>query len=127
MHIFLLLLLFSMPVAYAEDHAELYRFASPKHQERFQDLTHQFRCLVCQNQTLADSNAPLAVDMKNKIFTMVVDGANDQEITDFLKQRYGDFISYQPPFNQATFLLWLGPLGILILSLLVVFRRLKSN
>lgn len=111
---------------FAAEQTELYKFASPLYQERFRDLTQQFRCLVCQNQTLADSNAPLAVDMKNQILKMINLGSNDQEITEFLTQRYGDFICYQPPFNRLTFLLWFGPLGLLIFSVSLLIRSHKS-
>jgi cytochrome c-type biogenesis protein CcmH len=119
--VFLCFFILNTP-AFAEEQTELYKFASPIYQERFRDLTHQFRCLVCQNQTLADSNAPLAVDMKNQILQMINGGSKDQEITDFLTQRYGDFISYQPPFNRLTFLLWFGPLGLLIFSASILIR-----
>lgn len=107
----------------AQDNTELYKFASPLYQQRFQNLTHQFRCLVCQNQTLADSNAPLAVDMKEQILKMLNQGTTDAQIKAFLVQRYGDFVSYQPPLNRLTFLLWGGPVGLLMLGVFLFFKQ----
>jgi cytochrome c-type biogenesis protein CcmH len=121
--IFLFLMTFSA-FSFAQEHLDLYSFTSPAHQERFFDLTHQFRCVVCQNQSLADSNAPLAVDMKKQILMMINQGENDQAITAFLKQRYGEFISYQPPFDKTTFLLWVGPFFLLIVSAIMIIRRI---
>lgn len=117
----LLLLLLSTPI-FAQDNADLYTFAHPVYQKRFHDLTHQLRCLVCQNQTLADSNAPLAEDMRQQIFTMVNQGSTDEEIKQFLVKRYGEFISYEPPLNRSTFLLWTTP-AILLIAGVLFFRK----
>lgn len=82
--------------------------------ERLQALYRQLRCLVCQNGSLADSQAPLALDLKREIALRVAAGDSDRGIIDFLVQRYGEFISYQPPLEPATWLLWLGPLLLLL-------------
>lgn len=76
---------------------------------RLKQLSLELRCLVCQNQTLADSHAPLAEDLRSEIRTMIVDGRSDEEIMDFLVSRYGDFVRYRPPLKATTWLLWFGP------------------
>ncbi|MBZ4200947.1 MAG: cytochrome c-type biogenesis protein CcmH [Methylotenera sp.] len=94
-----------------------------------QRLSSQLRCLVCQNQTLADSHAELAQDLLQEIREMASRGMADQEIIDYLVARYGDFVRYKPPLNKTTSLLWLGPFALLIaggLGLLVMLRRRQS-
>ncbi|CAN1510960.1 MAG: cytochrome c-type biogenesis protein CcmH [Sulfuritalea sp.] len=89
-------------------------------------LSTQLRCLVCQNQTIADSHAELAQDLKQEIREMATKGMTDQAIIDYLVSRYGDFVRYKPPFNPATSLLWLGPFGLLLaggIGLFVMLRR----
>ena len=89
-------------------------------------LSTQLRCLVCQNQTIADSHAELAQDLKQEIREMATNGMTDQAIIDYLVSRYGDFVRYKPPFNPATSLLWLGPFGLLLaggVGLFVMLRR----
>lgn len=110
----LLALLFFSAVSFAADNTDLYTFTSLTHKQRFYDLTSEFRCLVCQNQTLAESNAPFAKDMRKQILMMINQDASDQEIREFLVKRYGEFVRYKPPFNPATYFLWLAP-GILLL------------
>lgn len=80
-------------------------------------LSQELRCLVCQNQTLADSSAPLAEDLRKEVREMAVKGMSDQAIIDYLVTRYGNFVRYRPPLNSATALLWLGPFVLLIGSL----------
>lgn len=80
---------------------------------RFQHLTHQLRCPMCQNETLADSNAPIARDLRNQIFRMMQQGRSDEEIKQYLVARYSEFVLYDPPLKPATWLLWFGPLLIL--------------
>lgn len=119
--ILFLLLLFNT-ATFAADNTELYAFASPLYKQRFYDLTNEFRCLVCQNQTLADSNAPLAQDMRKQILMMINQGETDKDITNFLVQRYGEFVRYQPPFNHATLLLWMMPAILLVIGLTLLLR-----
>jgi cytochrome c-type biogenesis protein CcmH len=78
-----------------------------------QPLEEELRCLVCQNQTLADSNAPLAEDLRREVRELAAQGKNDQEIKDYLVARYGDFVLYKPPVKQTTWLLWFGPFALL--------------
>jgi cytochrome c-type biogenesis protein CcmH len=91
------------------------------------NLAHDLRCLVCQNQTLADSNAPLAVDLRNQIREQLKAGKNEREITDFMVQRYGDFVLYRPPFKASTVALWLGPFVLLVLGAWIFYRRLRKR
>ena len=87
---------------------------NPQIEARLKTLAVELRCLVCQNQTLADSHAPLAEDLRREVREMIAKGMSDREITDFLVQRYGDFVLYRPPWKASTTLLWLGPFLLLI-------------
>jgi cytochrome c-type biogenesis protein CcmH len=90
--------------------AQAQETASP---ERLKRLSEELRCLVCQNQTLADSNADLAVDLKRQIETLLAQGQSDNQIRDYLVARYGDFVLYRPPLQGNTLLLWIGPFAML--------------
>ncbi len=92
----------------------------PDVEKRLKSLADELRCLVCQNQTIADSNAPLALDLRNQIRRQVAQGKSDAEIRDYLVERYGDFVLYRPPLKATTLLLWIGPF-ILIAAGAVVF------
>jgi cytochrome c-type biogenesis protein CcmH len=98
--------------------------ADPALEKRVADLAHELRCLVCQNQTLAESNAPLAVDLRNQIREQLQGGASEQDVIDFMVARYGDFVLYRPPFKATTLALWLGPFLLLALGIAVLVRRL---
>ena len=87
-------------------------------------LSEQLRCLVCQNQTLADSNAPLAVDLRSQIREQLKAGRSERDVLDFMVQRYGDFVLYRPPFKASTVALWLGPFALLALGAWLFYRRL---
>jgi cytochrome c-type biogenesis protein CcmH len=87
---------------------------NPQVEARLKTLAVELRCLVCQNQTLADSHAPLAEDLRREVREMIAKDMSDKEITDFLVQRYGDFVLYRPPWKASTTLLWLGPFLLLI-------------
>src|SRR6266536_3440196 len=99
----------------------------PQIEQRMKNLTEQLRCLVCQNETLADSRADLAEDLRKQIREQMKAGKSDQEIIAFLTQRYGDFILYKPPVKSTTYLLWFGPFVLLILGTVVLFRFLKRR
>lgn len=107
--LFVLLLTFSV---YAQQ--EPLVFENQQQQDRFDQLTRELRCLVCQNQNLADSDAPLAHDLRREVYEMVQSGQNNEEIKTFLVERYGDFVLYRPPVQNNTYLLWLGPLLMLL-------------
>ena len=96
----------------------------PALDKRVAGLAHELRCLVCQNQTLADSNAPLAVDLRNQIREQLKGGASEREVIDFMVARYGDFVLYRPPFKASTLALWLGPFLLLALGAFLLVRRL---
>lgn len=108
---------------------EAYQFDDPVKEERYKVLIEELRCLVCQNQNLADSNAELAQDMRRLTYDMVLRGASDEEIVTYMVDRYGDFVMYRPPFRSSTYLLWIGPFIILVAAVLVMagFIRRKSK
>ena len=95
--------------------------------ERVRALTAELRCVVCQNQSLLDSDADLAKDMRALIRERVAAGDTDEVIVDFLVERYGDFILLQPPFKPATWFLWLGPLAFLLLALALARTRVRRT
>ena len=84
---------------------------------RYRTLTNELRCLVCQNQNIADSNAPLAADLRDHVRAQILAGKSDVEITRYLTDRYGDFVLYKPPFKAITILLWLGPALLVLIAL----------
>lgn len=90
---------------------------------RYQSWIHELRCLVCQNQTIAESNAPLAADLRDQVRSQIEAGRSDEEIRSYLIARYGDFVLYNPPLKPRTWLLWLAPFGLLALALIIVLRR----
>jgi cytochrome c-type biogenesis protein CcmH len=105
-------------------------FASPEQQERYRDLLAELRCLVCQNQSLADSDAPLADDLRREVHKQLNAGASDQQVLEFMVARYGDFVLYRPPMKAITWPLWAGPfvLGMVGIALLMVtIRRRRSE
>jgi cytochrome c-type biogenesis protein CcmH len=103
---------------------------NPQVEARLKTLAVELRCLVCQNQTLADSNAPLAEDLRREVREMIAKDMSDREIIDFLVQRYGDFVLYRPPWKASTTLLWLGPFLLLIAgatALVLVLRKRQKK
>lgn len=94
---------------------------------KVQVLSEQLRCLVCQNQNLADSHADLAVDLKNQVRDMLKKGMSEQQVIDFMVQRYGDFVLYNPPVKNTTWLLWGGPFALLASGLGFLFLKLKKR
>nr|WP_262387732.1 cytochrome c-type biogenesis protein [Pseudomonas gessardii] len=111
---------------------DTYQFKDEAERERFRSLTAELRCPKCQNQNIADSNAPIATDLRREIFRMLEEDKSNAEIVDFLVLRYGDFVLYKPPVDTRTYLLWYGPfallgLGALGLVVLVLRRRKVEN
>ncbi len=100
----------------------LYPLDTAKQEAQFNHLLRELRCLVCQNQDLADSNAGLAKDLRDEVYQLVKTGKSDKEITEFLTARYGDFILFNPPLKGVTALLWFGPAFFLILGLIIFAR-----
>ncbi|MEM8594595.1 MAG: cytochrome c-type biogenesis protein [Pseudomonadota bacterium] len=106
----------------------LYAFETAAQEEAFNELILELRCPKCQNQNLMDSDAEISQDMKRRIHGMLLKGQSQEEIVETLRARYGDFITYQPPFNLQTAFLWLFPAGLLALLLFVLLRKLtRSN
>lgn len=104
----------------------LVEFQDPQTKDRYYALLAQLRCLVCQNQSLADSHAELAQDLRQKVYEMLQQGASDKQIVNFMVERYGDFVLYNPPLKTSTILLWFGPFilaGFGILGLVVYLIR----
>ena len=114
----------ALPVA-AEEAAQL--AADPVAEKRLQELSNELRCLVCQNQTIADSNAELAQDLRREIRSMIKEGKSNPEIIDFMVVRYGDFVLYRPPVKGITLLLWGGPLGLMLIGLFILQRYLRRR
>ena len=104
-------------------------FNEPKMELRFKKLTEELRCLVCQNQSLADSHAGLAQDLRNEVYRMVIAGDSDKEIIAYMVSRYGDFVLYRPPVKNTTYFLWFGPFLMLLIAIIVIARviRLRAN
>jgi len=103
---------------------------NPQAEARLKALAVELRCLVCQNQTLADSNAPLAEDLRREVREMIAKNMSDKEIIDFLVTRYGDFVLYRPPLKTTTTLLWVGPFLLLIggaIALVMALRRRQKK
>ncbi len=99
----------------------------PQIEQRMKHLTEQLRCLVCQNETLADSRADLAEDLRKQIREQMKAGKSDKEIIDYLTARYGDFVLYKPPVKSTTYLLWFGPFVLLVGGTVILFRFVKQR
>ncbi len=99
----------------------------PAAEKRLQALSRELRCLVCQNETIADSNAELAVDLRREIRGMIQEGRSDNEILEFMVTRYGDFVLYRPPVKAITLLLWGGPIALLLIAVLSLRSYLKRR
>jgi cytochrome c-type biogenesis protein CcmH len=106
---------------------EFRTFSTPEQQEAFESLTSELRCLVCQNQTIADSNAELAADLRRQVYEMLQQGKSKQDIANFMTDRYGDFVLYNPPFKLKTGVLWIGPVVFLLMGLIAVFLFARRN
>lgn len=102
-------------------------FANHAQEVRFQHLTAQLRCPMCQNETLADSNAPIARDLRNQVFKLMQQGKSDAQIKQYLVARYSDYVLYDPPLQPNTWLLWFGPLLILLVGAAVVVVALRKR
>jgi len=118
-------LLLAAPVLLAKEAAPL--AADPEMEKRVNDITSELRCLVCQNQTIADSHAELAIDLKNQVRDMVRNGQTQEQIVDYMVQRYGDFVLYRPPVKSTTILLWTGPFLLLVIGLMVLVINLRQR
>ena len=124
-----LLFIFMLMMSGSSYAVDTHQLSDPKQQESYETLTKELRCLVCQNQTIADSNAELAGDLRRQVYEMLQQGKSKQEIIQFMTDRYGDFVLYKPPFQGKTSVLWIAPVVFLLLGLIMVFfviRRKKA-
>ncbi|MEE9445841.1 MAG: cytochrome c-type biogenesis protein [Cocleimonas sp.] len=120
------LLLSLMPVTYAVK-IEFHSFENKQQEKLYLQLIAELRCVKCQNQNLAESNAELASDMREKTYDMVVKGGSRDDVVKYMTARYGDFVLYKPPFKAETLLLWIGPPVFLFLSLYMLFKLIRKQ
>ena len=123
----LLFLFLAVPAAIATE--ALLEFETPQQESRYLELIEELRCMVCQNQNLADSNAALAQDLRDRTYDMVLSGKSDEEIIGYMVERYGDFVLYRPPLKATTLLLWAGPAIFLLIAavtFMVYSRRIRK-
>ncbi len=106
---------------------ESFEFDTPEQEARFKQLSGELRCLVCQNQSIGDSNAELAKDLRREVFEMIKEGQSDTEIVGFLVARYGDFVLYRPPVSTTTALLWAGPFLLIAIGLFFLIRFIRTR
>lgn len=106
---------------------EVYQFDDPAEERLYKKLTEELRCLVCQNQNIADSNAELAQDMRKKTYELVRSGMDEREVATYMSERYGDFVLYKPPFNTKTAVLWVGPFLLFVLGIWVLLRTIRAR
>jgi cytochrome c-type biogenesis protein CcmH len=119
----LLLLLLAAPLLAQEPLV----FEDAAQEARYNDLTLELRCLVCQNQNLADSDAPLAQDLRQEIYEMMMAGQTDEQIKTFMVERYGDFVLYRPPMQGNTIALWVLPIVLLLFGAVIVFFTVRNR
>ncbi len=121
-----LILFFSMLLP-AHAAIEAYTFDDPAKESAYKELIEELRCLVCQNQNLAASDADLAKDLRQQTYDMLHEGKDRDQIVDYMVNRYGDFVMYKPPFKSSTMLLWLGPFVLLLFVLVMVMLKIKKT
>jgi cytochrome c-type biogenesis protein CcmH len=121
------LLLFGLVLCFSAQGMELRQFDDADKQRRYESLIKELRCLVCQNQSLADSDADLAKDLRDEVYDIIQSGKDEQEAAQFLVDRYGDFVLYRPPLKATTSLLWLGPVALLLVGAAFLLRRSKRR
>lgn len=123
-----ILLMLWLLLPFRLDAAVEYRpFERPEQEQAYQTLINELRCLVCQNQTIADSNADLAQDLRGQVYQMLQRGQSERQIIDFMTERYGDFVLYRPAFKAKTLILWLGPLVFVVLGFVFVVMLLRHK
>jgi len=127
---FMTMLCLAVLVTLSSAHAaslQTYTFDDPSKEALFRELISEIRCPKCQNQTIADSDAPLAKDLRDRTYLMVQEGATKQEVIDYMVARYGDFAYYRPPVQTSTLVLWLGPLVVIVVGAGVILWRVRSR
>ncbi|HEI8866540.1 cytochrome c-type biogenesis protein [Serratia sp. AKBS12] len=106
---------------------DTYSFNSVEQEQQYRELTEQLRCPKCQNNSIADSNAIIAADMRSKVYELMMQGQSKQQIIDYMVARYGNFVTYEPPVTPATLILWLGPLLFVLIGGAVVIMRSRRR
>ncbi|PHS50918.1 cytochrome c-type biogenesis protein CcmH [Alteromonas sp. KS69] len=122
--LFVITLFIAFSACSAEDN---FAFDTPAQRAQFLSLTAELRCPMCQNQNIADSDAMIAHDMRRKVYALLKEGKSEQEVIDFMKARYGDFVHYQPPVTIATMWLWAAPVLFVVFAIFFVVRRKSST
>ncbi len=117
--------IFFLGIAFATE--SVHQFKSEIEEEKYYALLEVLRCPKCQNQNIADSNATIAIDIRAKVYELVIEGKSHDEIVSFLVDRYGDFVSYIPPFRASTYVLWLGPPCLFLIGFFVFFLKIRLN
>lgn len=120
-----LFLVFALPAVAVQ--IEFHTFENEQREKLYLDLIAELRCVKCQNQNLAESNAELATDMREKTYEMVVEGKSREDVVNYMTARYGDFVLYKPPFKSKTILLWIGPPLLLFLSLFMLLKIVRKQ
>lgn len=120
----LLLTMFCLPISHAA--IDVYEFDNETQEHRYRQLIDEFRCPKCQNQNLAGSDAPIAQDLKQKTYDLIMQGQSDQQIREYMFERYGDFISYKPPVRPSTWILWFFPPVLLLMALIFWYLRQRG-
>jgi len=105
----------------------IWQFPSEEQETRYQLLVKEFRCPRCQNQNLVNSDAPIAIDLRRTVYEMVIDDQSNSTIRDYMLERYGDFILYRPKLSSVTFVLWFGPIALLLLGGFILWRIVSSH
>ncbi|MCF6189176.1 MAG: cytochrome c-type biogenesis protein CcmH [Cocleimonas sp.] len=124
--VFLLFFVLGMTALYAVK-IEFHSFENKAQEKLYLQLIAELRCVKCQNQNLAESNAELAKDMREKAYELIIKGGSRDDVVNYMTARYGDFVLYKPPFKMQTLLLWVGPPIFLFLSLLMLFRLIRNQ
>ncbi|MFT5162138.1 MAG: cytochrome c-type biogenesis protein CcmH [Alteromonadaceae bacterium] len=106
---------------------EVHKFASPEHKLLYQELTDELRCPKCQNQNIADSDAGIAKDLRNKVYDLVNEGQSKQQVVDYMVERYGYFVYYKPPVTAGTIVLWLLPVLFALFTMVLIWLKAKKS
>lgn len=115
------------PVVHAIKAGDPLEFANVEQKELYGTMLHELRCTVCQNQSLADSNASLAEDLRTHLYNMITTGADKEKIQEFMVDRYGEFVLYRPSYSPSNYLLWFGPFALLLLGVIVLRLNIGSR
>lgn len=123
-----LLLLLTLVSGSAWATIDAYEFERYEDEQRFRVLVEELRCPKCQNQNISDSNAGLAKDIKDRVYKLILEGKSNGDITDYMVERYGDFVTYRPPVKPSTWFLWFGPFVITLIAVVILLvRKVKSR